>query len=286
MQVPLKFLPATIMMAGLLIAQLSLTAQEPTIRCDPPAGSLGRLTRTQKKAFMESQDLFILGRYADALRELRGLLSQVPPDTPAQSAMAERTAEAAIEAGERTYAISLLKPIEERDGGDCPARTLLARAYAEERQSAERDVEISALTELHKQAPQSPAGKLDAFLLEKYGLKGGGAVTIACVLRPWGPHITHLLSEIYDASGGLILHIELDRDDGAPGGDPVPARASLHAPVVDVDVGPAREALGDRVVALRVGVLEHAQRLVGEHEPEPERVGGPVGVLHPHAIIP
>jgi hypothetical protein len=261
------------MMAGLLIAQLSLTAQEPTIRCDPPAGSLGRLTRTQKKAFMESQDLFILGRYADALRELRGLLSQVPPDTPAQSAMAERTAEAAIEAGERTYAISLLKPIEERDGGDCPARTLLARAYAEERQSAERDVEISALTELHKQAPQSPAGKLDAFLLEKYGLKGGGAVTIACVLRPWGPHITHLLSEIYDASGGLILHIELDSDDGdqvyfrethpdlaakgdrrysldAFGPKTLPDGTIDHALIQFYDGAPSYDAVRDRILAI------------------------------------
>jgi hypothetical protein len=162
---------------------------------------------------MESQNTLIANRYADALGELRNLLAQLPQNTPAQSAMAERTAEAALYAGEQTYAISLLKPIEERDGSDCPARTLLARAYAEEGRSAERDAEISALTELHKQAPESPIGKLDAFLLEQHSLKGGGAVTIAYILRPWGPHTTHLLSEIYDASGSLILHIELDSDD-------------------------------------------------------------------------
>lgn len=95
---------------------------------------------------MESQDKFIAGHYADALAELRALLAQLPPNAPAQSAMAERTAEAAIEAGERAYAISLLKPIEEHDGSDCLARTLLARADAENEQSAERDAEISALT--------------------------------------------------------------------------------------------------------------------------------------------
>jgi hypothetical protein len=163
---------------------------------------------------MESQNAFIANRYADALGELRSLLAQLPQDTPAHSAMAERTAEAAICAGEETYAISLLKPIEERDGSDCPARTLLARAYAEQGQSAERDAEISALNELHKQAPESPIGKLDAFLLEQQSLKGGGAVTIAYFLRPWPPFNTHLLAQIFEASGSLMLHIELDSSDG------------------------------------------------------------------------
>ena len=213
MPVTSKLLLTTVLTIGLLTANASLKAQQPTTRCDPPPGSLSSLTRAQKKAFVESQNTFIANRYADALGELRSLLAQLPQDTPAYSTMAERTAEAAIYAGERTYAISLLKPIEERDGSDCPARSLLARAYAEQGQSAERDAETSALTELHKQAPKSPIGKLDAFLLEQHSLKDGGAVTIAYILRPWGPHNTHLLAEIYGASGNLILHIELDSDD-------------------------------------------------------------------------
>jgi hypothetical protein len=211
MPVPLKWFAAALT-AGLLTA--SLTAQELTTRCDPPSGSLARLSRTQRKAFIESQDMFIAGRYADALAELRALLAQLPPNTPAQSAMAERTAEAALEAGDRAYAISLLKPMEERDGSDCLARMLLARAYAEKGQSAERDAEISALTALHKQAPKSPAGKLDMFLLERHTLKSGGSVGIGYALRPWGPHNTHLRAEIFDASSKAILLIELDSDDG------------------------------------------------------------------------
>jgi hypothetical protein len=204
---------AAALAAASLTAHVRLTAQEPITRCDPPAGSLSSLTRAQKKAFMESQNVFIANRYANALGELRSLLAQLPQDTPAYSTMAERTAEAAIYAGEQTYAISLLKPIEARDGSDCPARTLLARAYAEQGQSAERDAEIAALNELHKQAPQSPIGKLDAFLLEQQNLKGGGAITIAYFLRPWPPFNTHLLAQIFDASGSLMLHIELDSGD-------------------------------------------------------------------------
>jgi hypothetical protein len=214
MPVPLKWFLAAVLTAGTLAVPASLTAQELTTRCDPSPGSLGRLTTTQKKAFMESQDMLIAGRSADALAELRGLLAQLPPNTPAQNAMAERTAEAALEARDPAYTISLLKPIEEHDGNDCLARTLLARAHAEKGQSAERDAELTALTALHKQAPKSPVGKLDMFLLEKHSLKSGGSVTIWYVLRPFGPHNTHLLAEIFDASGGKTLHMELDSDNG------------------------------------------------------------------------
>jgi hypothetical protein len=222
---------------------------------------------------MESQNTLIANRYADALGELRVLLAQLPQNTPAQTAMAERTAEAALYAGDQTYAISLLKPIEERDGSDCSARTLLARAYAEEGQSAERDAETSALTALHKQAPESPAGKLDAFLLEQHRLKGGGAVTIAYVLRPWGPHNTHLLSEIYGASGKMILHIELDSDDAdqvyfreihpdlaAKGDrqfsldafrpDPLPDGTMDHATIQFYDGAPSYDAVRGRILAI------------------------------------
>lgn len=255
MSLPLRLFLATALAACALTA--SLTAQELTTRCDPPPGSLGRLSRTQKKAFMESQDKFIAGHYADALGELRGLLAQLPPNTPAQRAMAERTAEAALEAGDRAYAISLLKPIEEHDGSDCLARTLLARAYAENGQSAERDTEISALTALHKQAPNSPAGKLDMFLLERHSLKGGGSVAIGYALRPWGPHNTHLRAEIFNASGGTMLVIELESDDG----DQVYFR----------EVHPDLAAKGDRRLSLD---------LFG-----PDRTLPDGKIDHPHALI-
>lgn len=128
--------------------------------------------------------------------------------------MAERTAEAALEAREWAYAISLLKPIEEHDGSNCPARTLLARAYAENGQLEERDAEIRALNSFHNQAPKSLIGTLDMFLLEKHRLKGDRGVMIWYVLRLSGPHNTLLYADVLDASGGLILHVELDNDDG------------------------------------------------------------------------
>jgi hypothetical protein len=208
------FLLTSLTAAALTASPLILTAQKLTTRCDPAPGSLSRLSRAQKKAFTESQDAFIAGHFAHALGELRNLLEQIPQNTPAQTAMAERTAEAAIEAGQQPYAISLLKPIEARDGSDCPARTLLARAYAETGQSAERDAEINALTALRKQAPTSPAGKLDLFLLEQHPLKPGATVQVWYALQPFPPFSTHLYAQVLSASGKPIISIELDSYDG------------------------------------------------------------------------
>ena len=256
MPVSLKWFLASALMVGALMVPVGLTAQELTTRCDPPPGSLARLTRAQKKAFTESQDMFIAGRYSDALAALRSLLAELPRNAPAQNAIAERTAEAALEVGDRAYAISLLKPIEEHDGNDCSARTLLARAHAENGQTAERDAEITALTALHNHAPKSPAGKLDMFLLERHSLKGGGSVAIGYALRPFGPHNTHLSAEIY-SSGGTTLRVELDSDDG----DQVDFR----------ETHPDLAAKGDRRFSLDLfapdqtqpnGTIEHQHALV------------------------
>jgi hypothetical protein len=209
-----RLLCATVLLSGLLVIQTNLTAQGPTTRCDQAHGSLGQLNRNQKKAFLKSQDMLAAGHYADAFRELRGLLSQLPQNTPVQSVMAEMTAEAALFAGDRAYAITLLKPIEEHEGGDCLARTLLARAYAENGQATERESEISALTALRKQAPESPVGKLDFFLLEQHSLKSGGTVRVWYALRPWGSMNTYLYAQVLDASGKTTLTIELNSDDG------------------------------------------------------------------------
>lgn len=191
-----------------------LTAQSLTTRCDPAPGSLGGLSRSQKKAFLRSQDAFIAGHYADALNQLRDLLEEAPQNTPAQTALAERTAEAAIEADQQPYAITLLKPIEARDDRDCPARTLLARAYAETGQSAARDAELNALAGLHNLDPGSPTGKLDSFLLEQDPVHAGGMVRIWYALRPWPPFGTHIYAQVLSAAGKPIVSIELDSYDG------------------------------------------------------------------------
>src|ERR1700742_4835481 len=142
MPAPAKWFPAAVLMLGMLAASLSLSAQQLTTRCGPPDSSLARLNKNQQKMFTDSQRLFAAGSRDDALTALRALLEQLPLNTPAKKAVAETAAELALETGDRAYAISLLQPIAKQDGGACAARALLARAYAENGQSAERDAEI------------------------------------------------------------------------------------------------------------------------------------------------
>jgi hypothetical protein len=47
MPAPLKLILATALTAGSLTAQARLTAQQLAMRCDPPPGSLERLTRSR-----------------------------------------------------------------------------------------------------------------------------------------------------------------------------------------------------------------------------------------------
>lgn len=197
----------------LFVGPLALPAQEPILRCDPPARSLAHLSHSQKQEFMKSQELLSAGRYTEALDKLRALLDDIPDDTPEQYTITERTAEAALEAGERSYAIELLKPFETSSGYDCTALSLLARAYAELRHDKERDAAIAALIALHTKDSLSPAGKLDGFIVEQQHLRNGATVRIWHMLKPFGPHNTQLIAQVRDAQDALLLSIELDSDD-------------------------------------------------------------------------
>ena len=59
-------------------------------------------------------------------------------------------------------------------------------------------------------------------------------------------------------------------------GEAVAPRGQHLAPVVDVDGIPVSEAAGDLDVALAIGLGEALERRVGEDDPEPERIVGPV----------
>jgi hypothetical protein len=68
-------------------------------------------------------------------------------------------------------------------------------------------------------------------------------------------------------------------------GEPVPAGGDDLAPVVDVDVVPAGELGRHGRVHGRVGVLDAAERLIGEHHAEAEGVGGRVALPHGDLVL-
>jgi hypothetical protein len=59
----------------------------------------------------------------------------------------------------------------------------------------------------------------------------------------------------------------------------VARRADALAPVEDVDVGPVREAGGDRALGLGIRLLEVRERLVGEDDAPAEGVLGAVPLV-------
>ncbi|GDY40903.1 hypothetical protein SANT12839_017850 [Streptomyces antimycoticus] len=82
-----------------------------------------------------------------------------------------------------------------------------------------------------------------------------------------------------DAEVAAALLEQAEQFLAAHGGEALAADGVALAPVVDVDVGPAGEAPGHGLRDGGVGVLDAAERLVGEDDAEAERVVG--GVAFP-----
>ena len=83
--------------------------------------------------------------------------------------------------------------------------------------------------------------------------------------------------EIYAEPGAAALQNVEQRAPRAAA-EAVPAAAHGLAVEDEVDLVPVDEDVADRVVALRVVVAEIVERLVGEHDPEAERVVAPVAL--------
>ncbi len=81
-----------------------------------------------------------------------------------------------------------------------------------------------------------------------------------------------------DPELGAALLEDLEEPLAAQRREAVPAAGDDLAPVVDVDVVPARELALHLLVDHRVGVGDASERLVGEHDTEPERVVGGVAL--------
>jgi hypothetical protein len=77
-----------------------------------------------------------------------------------------------------------------------------------------------------------------------------------------------------DRDPELLAPVAKDREQALPAdrGEPMPARGEDLPVVVNVDVVPGREILGEPFIECGVGVLDASQRLVGKDDPEPKGV--------------
>jgi hypothetical protein len=200
-----------------LIAALCLPAQQQPARNDAenvranndPLADLGPENRA---LFDAVRDAAQQGRDADVLADGRKLLSALKPDSPLASFVTQLIAGAAIETGETSYALTLIKPFAEAHAKDWRAAALLARAYAESGEKTLRDQQIAHLLDLHKQTSGPDFAKLHTFPIQKVKLHSGYAVFLY-PFEPLKPYNTYLAALIYTSDDKADYRIELGSED-------------------------------------------------------------------------
>ena len=200
-----------------LIAALCLPSQQQPTRDDAEnvrvnSDSLADLSPENRALFDAVRDAAQQGRDTDVLVDGRKLLSALKPDSALANFVTQLTAGAAIETGETSYALSLIKPFAEAHPNDWHAAALLVRACAESGENALRDQQIAHLLDLHKQTSDPDFAKLHVFPIQKVKLRSGYAVFLY-PFEPLKPYNTYLVALIYTSDGKADYRLELGSED-------------------------------------------------------------------------
>jgi hypothetical protein len=166
----------------------------------------GRLTPEQKQLFDHATKAFDRQHYADSLVAFKQLLAQLPGD-PILSKFA---AEAALDVGETSFAVSTVKPLAATNPNDWQAAALLTRVCAESGDTACRDSGMTHMLDLHSQGITPP--NMRQYVLELIK-SGANSLLIRTSLEPWGPYRIYDLGQVTDSDGKLFLRITLESSD-------------------------------------------------------------------------
>jgi hypothetical protein len=182
-----------------------LPAQLPTSPADtgnPKAHQdpLAELSPENRALFNTLREAAQQGRDADVVANGKKLLPALKPQTPLADFVTLLTANSALETGETSYALTLMKPLAGAHPNDWHAAAVLARLYAESGDKALRDKPIAQMLALHKQTPDAAFAKLHTFPIQKVTLHSGSAVFLY-PFEPLGPHNSYLIALIYTKEG-------------------------------------------------------------------------------------
>ena len=175
---------------------------------DPLVG----LTPENRDTFYALREAAQKGRDADVLANGKKLLPALQTGTPLADFVAMLTANAATEAGETSYALTLVKPLVDSHPKDWHAASLLTRLYAESGEVGLRDQQIASLIAMHKQSTDPNFTKLHIFPIQKIKLHSGYAVFLY-PFEPMGRDNIYLVAMIYTDEGKQDYRIEIDSDD-------------------------------------------------------------------------
>ena len=166
----------------------------------------GRLTPEQKQVFDDATKAFNAQHYADSLSSFRRLLTQLPGD----SILSKFAAEAALNVGETSFAISTLRPLAAANSNDWQASALLTRACAESGDTTGRDSGMAHMLDLYRQGIIPP--NMRQYVLERIK-SGTNVLQIRTSLEPWGPYKVYDLGQVSDSDGRIFMRITLESSD-------------------------------------------------------------------------
>jgi len=173
---------------------------------------LADLTPENRDLFYALREAAKKGNDADVLTDGKRLLPALQTSTPLADFVTLLTANAATEAGETSYALSLAKPLFDSHKDDWRVAALLTRLYAEDGDKTLRDQQIVRLTDLHKRTSDQDFAKLHTFPIQKIKLHSGYAL----FLYPFEPlkgHNVYLLALIFSSEDKQVSRIEIDSEE-------------------------------------------------------------------------
>jgi hypothetical protein len=194
---------------------LGLSAAATSAQSDPAAQPvhietgqelLARMTPAQKEQFDTAGKAFDAHQYADALAGFKALLKELPGDP----VIAKFSSEAALQSGDSAFALEQLKPIVRANPDDWQAVPLLARAYAESGDAADRDAGMAQMVELHKRGVAPP--NIQQYTIER--IKAGDKfLVIRTSIVPWGVYKVYDLGQLMDSQGNIVLRVTIESGD-------------------------------------------------------------------------
>ena len=189
-----------------LIACHAQNSAQATVPGSPTVTGMSSLTMAEKaQADLAGRD-FTAEKFADALAIYKPLVAAHPGET----LLAKFAAEAAVNEGERDYALGLLMPIESANANDWQATALLARIYAESGDKLRRDAEMARMVDLHNRGV-IPV-QLQQYLIECIRMNDK-TLRIWHSLVPWGNQKVYDYARVFDTSGTIVLRIEVESMD-------------------------------------------------------------------------
>lgn len=172
----------------------------------PPVGGESSLSAVEKVEAGHAGTYFKAEKFAEALAIYKPLVAA----HPGESVLAKFAAEAAINVGERDYALGLLMPIEQANASDWQATALVTRLFAESGNKAGRDAEMARMVDLHNRGV-IPA-QLNQYLIECVR-ENDKTLRIWHSLVPWGNQKVYDYARVFDSNGEVVLRIEVESMD-------------------------------------------------------------------------